>query len=477
MKIVPGSRYKVLGISFVLFLFLSFKGEPEKTGVASAVNTFVSDPALKNAGIGFCMKEVSSGALVHQYNAQQSLVPASALKIVTTYAALKMLGDEYRFKTTVSYSGKIDSTDTLRGNLIIRGGGDPTLGSGRLPGTGADQIMNSWVSAIGNKGIRHVEGLINTDASRYDESELPRGWLVEDVGNYYGATASALSFNENLYRIILKPGKRVGERVELLRTEPKVDINFINQLRTAAAGTGDNAYVLQDNFGIHYLQGTIPIGGETFTIKGAHYNPPLLCATALMEALGKKESAYYSPTDTTLLVETFSPPLSEIVRYTNLNSINLYAENLLREMGYVYSKGKPGTTEHGVTAVMEILKGQGINTAGCFMADGCGLSPANAVTAAFLVDVLQKGYSSKSFYESLPMAGRSGAMKNMGKGTAIDGNMRAKTGHMERVRSYAGYVKGKDGKMYSFALIVNNYSCESWEIKQKIEKLLVALAG
>jgi D-alanyl-D-alanine carboxypeptidase/D-alanyl-D-alanine-endopeptidase (penicillin-binding protein 4) len=472
-------RYSVLGITLVVVTLFSFKGEPQKTAVEQAVDAFVNDPALRNAGIGFCMKEVNSGMPVYQYNSQQSLVPASTLKIVTTYASLKMLGEDYRFKTRLAYVGKIDSIGTLRGNILVIGGGDPTLGSGRIPGTGANELMKNWVDAIQKVGIKNVDGWIETDATRFDADELSRNWLVEDIGNYYGSTACALSFNENLYKIILKPGKGIGDPVELLSTEPKVAIDFKNQLKTAAAGSGDNAYVVLDNFGIHYLQGTIPLGSERFTIKGAYYNPPLLCFNALQAALGGEGggAANYPRSDSVFLWETKSPSLGEIVKYTNLNSINLYAENLLRELGYTDAKGSPGTTENGVKAVVRILKEQGVNATGLFMVDGCGLSRSNGVSADFLVDVLQKGYFSKAFYESLPVAGRDNAMKSMGNGTAIDGNMRAKTGHMERVRSYAGYVKGKDGKMYSFALIVNNYNCSSTEIKQKIEKVLVALGS
>jgi D-alanyl-D-alanine carboxypeptidase/D-alanyl-D-alanine-endopeptidase (penicillin-binding protein 4) len=177
-----------------------------------------------------------------------------------------------------------------------------------------------------------------------------------------------------------------------------------------------------------------------------------------------------------LIIETSSPPLRDLVKETNLNSLNLYAECMLKEMGYKAGNAQ-GSSENGAKTIVDYWKKKGINTAGLFMNDGSGLSPRDGVSTGFLVDVLLAMKDSKTFYNSLPVSGQSGSMKNMGNGTSIEGNMHAKTGHMERVRSYAGYVKGKDGKMYCFALTVNNYTCSSAEIKQKIEKVLVALGN
>jgi D-alanyl-D-alanine carboxypeptidase/D-alanyl-D-alanine-endopeptidase (penicillin-binding protein 4) len=333
------------------------------------------------------------------------------------------------------------------------------------------------VNKIQSAGIKKFDGAMRTDGRRYDHRELPREWLLEDVGNYYGARASGLNYRENQYKIILKPGKKVGDPVSLIRTEPA--FNFVGrcELTTAAAGSGDNAYIILNDNG-YVLQGTIPLGGEAFTIKGSLSWPDVMLGDELEKRLGREGGTpNLLGKDTVVLHTLLSPPLAEVVNMTNLNSINLYAESLLREMGYVYSGGKRGSTENGVKAVLDLLLKDGINSSGLVMKDGCGLARANAIPALFLVDILQKGYSSKAFNKSLPVSGQSGSMKNMGNGTFIEGNMRAKTGHMEGVRSYAGYVKGKDGKMRCFALIVNNYSCSSAEIKQKIEKVLVALGS
>jgi serine-type D-Ala-D-Ala carboxypeptidase/endopeptidase (penicillin-binding protein 4) len=470
------SRY----IRSIFFAFsvalLAFKGEPEKSSVKAAVDAFVSDPALKHAGTGFCMKEVTNGDIVYSYNAEQSLVPASVMKLVTTYAALKKFGDVYRFATMLGYIGKVDSTGLLRGDLVIKGGGDPTLGSGRFPGTAPDDVINTWLKKISAAGIKKWSGAMRLDNFRYDRKELPRDWLLEDVANYYGAIPFAINYRENQFKIILKPGKKVGDPVAIIKTDPAFNFVANCYVTTAASGSGDNAYIIPTANG-YVLQGTIPLGTETFTIKGAYQNPDFMLADELVSKISREGGGSFSgKADTTVLHIIVSPSLAEIVAQTNLNSINLYAEAILREIGLV-SSGKPGNTQNGVKGVMDLLKKEGLNTNGLIMRDGCGLARANAINADFLTQLLVHGYGLESFYNSLPVAGQTGAMKNMGKGTFIDGNMRAKTGHMEGVRSYAGYVKAKDGKTYAFALLVNNYTCSSAEIKQKIEKLLISIAN
>lgn len=488
--------YRLLGIRYASFLFLlflfSFKGDPPKPAINAALDAFIKDPALQNAGIGFCMKEVESGALVYQYNANQSLVPASTMKIVTTATALQVLGEDYQFNTRLIYTGKIDTTTgTLNGDLIVVGSGDPALGSNRFQGYGSwEALVQGWVEKIKAIGIQTIKGGVNTDDTHFEKQMESPSWLWEDIGNYYGAGASGLNINENIYELSLTPGKKDGDPVTVGNIDPKIRVpgsmgdymQFESRLTTT--GTKDNGYI----FGSPYtytrvIEGTIPLK-PTFKIKGSMPDPSLQCCQFLYDELVKNgvkvESNQFSRVPETkqsqLILETSSPPLRDLVKETNLNSLNLYAECMLKELGYKAGNTQ-GSTENGSKAIVDYWKKKGLNVTGLFMKDGSGLSPSDGVSAGFLVDMLLGMKDSKSFYNSLPVSGQSGSMKNMGNGTFIEGNLHAKTGHMERVRSYAGYVKGKDGKMYSFALIVNNYTCSSAEIKQKIEKVLVALGN
>lgn len=489
------SKGKIL---LLLFILNYFSGKAQS---ASAYNTtrlkqklqqFLSDPAIAHAGVGFVVEDVNTGTLLLENNTAQSLVPASTMKIFTTGAALGMLGPDFRFKTSLAYQGKLDAQGTLHGDILIMGGGDPTLGSGRLPGTpGLDAQMQQWADVLKKAGIKKIEGRIIGVDNRYETASIPPSWLWMDMGNYYGAGAYGLNINENMFSLQLKPGVIRGNSVEVLGMEPSVPgVQFINELTTAAAGSGDQSYIYGAPYTyLRYIRGTIPAGGSIFKVKGSIPDPALFAAQQLKKVLGSNgitisDSAMNARSlgensiqPDSVFYTQLSPPLSDIVHYTNLKSINLYAETLLKEMAY-QRIGK-GIAEVGIQQVTDYWKSKAVDMGGFFMTDGSGLSPTDGVSARQMVQALaamKKEPWFDDFYNSLPVAGESGSMSSMGKGTPISGKLRAKSGHMERVRSYAGYMQAKNGHWLAFALIVNNYSADNAAIRQKIDELLQALA-
>ncbi len=438
--------------------------------------TFINDPALAHASVGFALVDTETGKAIFEHNANQSIIPASSLKIVTTAAALGILGEDYTFKTQLVY-------DSVSNNIFIIGGGDPTLGSDRVKGSsGSDALVKSWADAITQKFPQKKIGSISAITNRYENAMQPANWAWNDIGNYYGSGASALTINENTYVVTLNAPATVGSEVEIVDINPKLpQFTLISELKAGPANSGDNAYIFgapnNPNF---VIRGTIPAGSKGFKVKGAMPNPVAFCVESLINELKNRgfqlnqgNNSPFKP-EFPALHTTVSPPLKDIVYHTNLKSINLYAEHLLKECGYkVFNEG---STEAGAKAITQFWKSKGVDAKGFFMNDGSGLSHYNAITAnqltAVLASVKKETYFS-SFYNSLPVAGESGAMRNMGDGTAISGKLRAKSGHMDRVRSYAGYTSAD--KKYAFALIVNNYTCSSAEIKSKIEKVLVGL--
>ena len=174
---------------------------------------------------------------------------------------------------------------------------------------------------------------------------------------------------------------------------------------------------------------------------------------------------------------TWSPKLIDIINLTNMNSINLYAEHLMNQIGRF--KYKSGDTGSGSQATTLFWKGNDLDVDGMYVYDGSGLSRFNSITAKHLVGVLKHMNQSKNkdlFIKSLPVAGKTGTMRNMGKGTIASGKVRAKSGTMTRIKSYSGYVTTKDKKNIAFALIVNNFSCTSFQMKKKIEKIMIKIA-
>ena len=483
------------------FIFLSAFGQATKSESLSALETEIKalkqDACLKNASWSVCVMDIKTGKVEAQYNNEISLLPASVMKIVTTSAALALLDSSFRFETFLQYTGTIDTaTGILHGNLFIKGGGDPTFGSKRFGNdVSSDSIFAEFFRSLAKKGIRAIDGRLIADESIFDDL-LPQSWGWEDVGNYYGSGTCGLSINENMYRLYFDAGTSVGSPAALTGVEPPMpDIRFINNVKTAGASTGDNVYVLGGPFTyLKVLEGTVPLGKKHFDVDGAIPDPSMYCIHLFHDYLAQKgisvsggyttlrEERWKSAdgfTDTLARIDLClhgSPILSKIICQTNLKSVNMFAETLLKMIGYKISG--EGSAEAGIEAVRNYWSAH-VDLKGFDMYDGCGLSRKDEITTLQLCKMLSFFYDSEQirpFLNSLPVAGESGGMKGFLKGTVAEDNLMAKTGTMEEVRSYAGYVTNRANEDLAFAIIVNNFNCPIWEIKQKCEKLMQLIA-
>ena len=249
------------------------------------VEAFQASPAARFGTVALSVRRVSDGEEFISYNARQSLPSASTLKLITTATALAVLGSNYTYNTTLEYDGTIKDS-VLTGNLYIRGTGDPSLGSWRFT-TYYDlpALLKSWSEAVRAAGIRRIQGTIVGDASLYDDLTTPDTWPFGDLGNYYGASLSALNINENLYRIFFRPGKSVSAPASVLRTDPLLPyLTFRNTVTTDAANTGDQVNIFGAPFqNQQWLTGKVPMGepANEFSVKGALPDPAYFTAYAL----------------------------------------------------------------------------------------------------------------------------------------------------------------------------------------------------
>ena len=361
----------------------------------STLHLFSEDTcALDHATVGFYAVESDTGRVLQEKNSDLSLIPASCMKIVTTAAALHLLGADYRFETVLEHDGLIDQTKTLHGNLYIRGGGDPCLGSDRIPGNLSwEKQIEVWADAIQKLGIQRIEGKVIGDATKWEKALAVPSWAWEDLGNYYGAGACALSFHENCYSLFFKPGSKVGENASILRTDPPVPTLILqNEVKTGPEGSGDGACIYGSEFSfIQFIRGTIPAGVNEFAIRGAIPDPAACCADLLSKQLSERgviiaQQDLEGQSQRVAFHTTHSPKVQEIVHWTNQKSINLYAEHLLKKMGEVVYND--GSTTSGTKAVTAFWNSQNINLEGFNMVDGSGLSRKNLITAKQLVEIL-----------------------------------------------------------------------------------------
>ncbi len=454
-----------------------------------AIGKLSADQDLKNASISFYVYDASNKVEVAAYNADQSLVTASTMKVVTTATALEVLGSWHRFETKLSYDGFIDSNCTLHGNLYIEGGGDPTLGSRYFD---EEEFMLKWVDAVAKLGIHHIDGKIVGDASYFSDEYVPATWGWGDMGNYYGSGVSGLSVYDNTITFTFDAGPNNDDSTHITCYEPYTpDLRIDNRVK-AGNTKSDEAYIYGGPYDPYRLiKGRIPKGATEFDVKGAMHDPAYVAAFELETQLFKHGITTSSSASTvrmdrlngqldtssrTIFHTHESSTVSKIVYWTNLISNNLFAEHLLKHIGV--AEYHDGSVYSSTIAVSKHWSNRGIDMTGFTMNDGSGLSRANAVSARHLVEILTKMRSSKyfdTFYSSLPNCGKTGTLKSYGKGTKIYNNLRAKSGTMTRVKSYTGYVKSANGKQLVFAIIVNNFNCSTYEIGKKLEKLMISL--
>jgi len=475
-------------------VFLSYFAENTyaQTPLQKAITQLSADADLKHAGFGFCLIDVDENKIIAQHNPDLGLLPASSLKVVTTATALGVLGANYQFKTTLEYDGDLLPDGTLRGNIYIKGSGDPTLASHEMEGVmGFDELMQNFADAIKQAGIKRIDGGIVGDASFFETKATGRTWIWEDMGNYYGGGTYGLNIHENLYYLDFQQSAKLNQAPRVAAIRPKVpDLDIINELQSAAANTGDNAYIFGSPYTrVRYVRGTLPIGAGTFTVKGSLPEPAYFAAYHLAKTLEKNNiytgmcmrtqrifTENKNPRRRVIFTVT-SPPLRDIIKRANIKSINLYCESLLKTMGA--EKQAKGTTESGLKVIKKYWTARGLDMTGFVMRDGSGLSTRNAISTKHLAQIMRKVAKDPTIFEdfnaSLPLAGKNGALKNMFEGTAAAGNIRAKSGYMEGVRSYTGYVKNKAGKLMAFSIIVNNYSGSAGAMRKKIEKVMAAM--
>lgn len=484
---------RFLFLSFFILSFISLYAQ-NLSNLNELIKKHQNSKMFKNAQWGLCARYLDTDQEIISVDAEKSVAPASNLKLFTTSAALEYLGEDFTFETKLYLNGKIDQNGILFGDIFIKGGGDPTLGydlvKSSLP---LDKLMLRLTKDIKVLGIKEIKGDIIADDLLYSGTEIPDNWQWIDLGNYYATTVSALTIHNNLYFLYFKPAKKVGDFAEVLRTEPEIPgLTFTNHMKTGKKGSGDNGYIYGAPLQFEtVLRGTIPAGVEEFSIKGSIPDPPLFAAQYLKKTLlesgikingkTKKLAEKIAYQNFTLITSIISPPLKEIVKTINKRSDNLYTELLLKAIGYkVYNEG---TTEKGADAVEKFLKNNKVNTDGLILSDGSGLSRTNAITTKMMVnllEVLQSKSYFKTFFNSLALMGDPddiGFFRNTGKGTAMEKNVRLKSGAIQGVRSYSGYLQDKNKRIIAFSLIANNFIGSGGSVNQIHREILNELAN
>ncbi|HEV2987887.1 MAG TPA: D-alanyl-D-alanine carboxypeptidase/D-alanyl-D-alanine-endopeptidase, partial [Candidatus Angelobacter sp.] len=397
-------------IVFVLLLLRStgFAADPpQKKDLAKQIQAILRQPGFSRAHWGIDVVDMETGKAIYALNPDHLFLPASNVKLLTTSAALALVGPEYRFHTTIETSGKVDANGRVLGDMVIVGRGDPNI-SGRVmpyqlktervsPHT---QILEQLADQIVQRGIKIVDGDLVADDSYYAAERYGEGWAHDDLQWIDGAPISALSFNDNVVFIKIQPAEKAGDKALVTVDPPNNYYELDNRILTTAAGVTRKVGIHRDAGSYKVvLWGSIPLDdagmneaiaiedpaeftgqvfrsllearGITFTgkIRAKHgelaqfFDQPPPPVPALAAATG-------SPIQ--VLAEHVSLPLIEDVKVTNKTSQNLHAELALRLIGQL--KGIGGSFEGGAAALKQFLLHAGLTVNDFFVLDGSGLS-------------------------------------------------------------------------------------------------------
>ena len=429
--------------------------------------------------ISYEVVDLKSGEVVAAQNPELCATPASVTKIITTATALELLGGDFQFSTYIETNGTIEN-GILNGDLIIRGGADPTLGSIHL---GDRAFLDYFVRVIKHKEINQIKGDVIIDPTCLDRCAASVKWIWEDMGFHYGAAAFGLSAYDNTSIITMNSGE-FGTKPIVTSVWPETpNLAIYNEVKTLRI-PNDSVWAFCPPYGLAlYLQGGMPTNRNNYVVRTSIPNPPLLVAKSLHKKLNDwgvtVDGSYsvqteYFPEERTLIYEYKSRKLREIIRLTNFKSNNLYAEHIFRRLGNLIMSHE-ATSSASIQVVKDYWAKQGIDVSALFLYDGCGLAAQNAYSAHFLNQILahmRKSPNWDDFYQSFPRAGREGTVGSFLYRTKLQDKARLKSGSLSGVQCYSGYIMHGD-KEYAVTVMVNNFTCKRKDVKNQIEEWLL----
>jgi D-alanyl-D-alanine carboxypeptidase/D-alanyl-D-alanine-endopeptidase (penicillin-binding protein 4) len=447
-----------------------------KQNLEKAYAHFEQDKQLNYGISSLAVINASTGELIFSKNGTTGLAPASTLKTITAATALALLGENFTWETILGYSGDIVQ-GTLTGDLILKGGGDPTLGCSRYAQTTKNVLFEKWINAIRQTGIKKINGRVLVDDRLFGTQTLPEGWIWQDIGNYFGAGASSVSWNENQFGLIFQPAATTGSPTKLLHSEPQIPyLKIINEVKTGEPGSGDNVYAYSAPYSdIIYLRGTYASDLKK-TILISIPDPAFEIAFRLQDTLKQLGiqttntpstarrliADHIQVADSCRIISVHqSPRLKQVIDPFNQKSINLYGEILIKTLAW--KQGRTISTAEGVNIVKDYWTNKlGININAMNITDGSGLSPATRITTESIAKILASAKNEPWFntlYQSLP----------------INNNMKMKSGSIHDVLAYAGYQPNVNGTFLAFSFIINNYNGNTALIRQKMFSVLNTL--
>lgn len=468
----------------LVFVFLPYQSQAQNIIFSPEVIKTIENSRAHNAFWSVIVRD-TTGKIIEGYNFEKMVRPASNLKLLTSAAILDELGPDYTFKTKIYGLGHQDG-DTWRGDIIIRGVGDPSI-SGTFYREDRFHVFDKFFDALYSRGIRKIDGnLIGNDAF-FDKQPYPEGWSWQDLSFYYGVEISALSFNNNAVDLTVYANNGVGDSpyIEWFPFDTEY-VNFVNEQVITPKGTeydefyrrmlGTNTILLRSKLPKDYVE------EESLSIRNAslffvdtfrkYLEDGGISLTGRI--LVDNQPQDWKQKQYKVLAEHRSVPLDKLLQQMNKESDNFYTEMLLKTMAAEHFDA-PGSTELGISLVEEFAAKMKMDTTKLELVDGSGMAPPTLLSVEDLSKMLieMRSHPEYEVYKnSFPTAGIDGSLENRLTNSRLQGKVHGKTGFVSGVRSLSGYMQASSGHVLAFSVVTNNYVTKTSYIDYIHEQIL-----
>lgn len=467
------------------------QGHPDRATLRRDIGAVMNAPLLSRSHWSILIKSLDKGDVIFESNPRSLVMPASNMKVFTIAGAAAKLGWDYQYETTLESAAPVVN-GILMGDLVVRGNGDPTIGTR----DGLDvKAFDDWAAQLRAGGIHSIDGRIVGDDKQFDDVEIGSGWSWDDLGYGYAAPVNALTYNESLVTVSARPGPTVGSPAVIDVSPTQHGFTILSKATTSEANQSETIDVSRER-GSHVLEvtGTVPLGASRVaTATAAVENPTLFFARTLRAALQSRgipvageavDLDRLSPDDPALLPSSLrrlamheSPPLTNIARTFLKVSQNLYGELLVKTLG---AKAGAGTTARGQQVIREVLDQWNVPRDSYILADGSGLSRLNFISAEAEVTILEHMYKDPQqrapLLDALPVGGQDGTLRNRLKAAWTAGQVHAKTGSIANTRALSGFITTRSGETLVFSIVANNFSLPGWRIERVIDLIVEIVA-
>ncbi len=438
------------------------------TDLDSRIQILLKNPSLKNVSCGISVVSIKKNTPLFSYRDNDLFCIASNMKLLTTAAAIEYLGPDFEYRTSVDAHGVITASGELKGDIIIRGSGDPNL-SGRFYNGNITSVPESWANAIRNRGIRKVTGDIIADDSVFDRIYTNPNWPENQLSAWYCAPSCGLSFNDNCVDITLISDKKPGNIVTLL-VEPSTSYFAIINKCVNTSKKKEHAYSIYRKPGTNqiFIKGKFWINASPEKTWVNVHNPALYLATVFKEILEKKGTIVQGCARVIDETDSFNSDLEKItatvstmkqtILVMNKNSQNFYAEQILKTLG-LQIKGR-GSSNAGIEVLHAFMKKLGFAPDEYQIEDGSGLSKGNKLSPRIITTLLthmnEHPYRDV-LYDSLPVSGIDGGLRHRMISSRYKNKIHAKTGYIAKTSALSGYIDTLNGDTLAFSILMNNF--------------------